>query len=294
MSPDRLLVAIATFRRPDDLSATLRSLEQQVDAPPFDVVVVDNDPDGGAQGVVTSFEPLASYLHEPQPGIAAARNKALEFVGPQHWAVCFIDDDEVASPTWMRALALTASERDAAIVVGAVHPVLPPGCPRWVDYLGFFERPTYAEGEVVRWPATNNALVRVDAIGEDRFAEEFSMTGGSDADFFWRLRSRGHLGVWSAEGSVTESIPASRATFSWLWRRGTRLGNVSGRLLVRQRSRWQVALIAVLRLGFGVMAALVIPIVPSWRRALILMNIPKAVGTWQSLKGNLVEEYSRG
>ena len=100
----RTAVCVCTFRRPDALALTLRSLAMQilVSISPEDVVVivVDNDPARSAfeacsgTGCVGPF--ALRYIHEPQRGLSNARNAALDVVaaiGARF--VAFIDDAEM-------------------------------------------------------------------------------------------------------------------------------------------------------------------------------------------------------
>ena len=96
--PQRLsvVVAVATFRRPDCLARVLPQLVEQAASIDVDasVLVVDNDPEGGASGFVSGFDSSAvRYVHEPRPGISAARNRALDESATAD-ALVFIDDDE--------------------------------------------------------------------------------------------------------------------------------------------------------------------------------------------------------
>ena len=84
MSKLSVVVAVLTFRRPNDLIELLpqllkHSLEAAVtyDMRQPTVLVVDNDPDGGARETASQFGGGIAYVHEPTPGIAAARNRAL-------------------------------------------------------------------------------------------------------------------------------------------------------------------------------------------------------------------------
>nr|WP_284288167.1 glycosyltransferase family A protein [Angustibacter aerolatus] len=78
------VIAVLTYRRPDDLAQVLPALVVQAaaTAPRARVLVVDNDPDAGAREAVAAFAADGvEYAHEPQPGIAAARNRALDAAG---------------------------------------------------------------------------------------------------------------------------------------------------------------------------------------------------------------------
>ena len=75
-----------TYHRPDDLRAALPLLLEQVseagdDRVHADLLVVDNDPEGSAEPIVAGHRhPRLRYVVEPRPGIAAARNRALDEV----------------------------------------------------------------------------------------------------------------------------------------------------------------------------------------------------------------------
>ena len=67
------------------------------------MLVVDNDPAASARSACTGFHPAVRYVHEPRPGIAAARSRALREAG-EHDVLVFIDDDERPSAGWLRSL----------------------------------------------------------------------------------------------------------------------------------------------------------------------------------------------
>ena len=103
--PPTVLIAVLTYRRPDDLAALLPQLIQQASGAGRDtsVLVVDNDPAASARAACTGYHPAVRYVHEPRPGIAAARSRALREAG-RHDVLIFIDDDERPSGPWLRSL----------------------------------------------------------------------------------------------------------------------------------------------------------------------------------------------
>jgi GT2 family glycosyltransferase len=116
-----LSVVICTRDRPDGLHRTLASLRKQIDKG-FDVVVIDNSPDGGSTDSLNGFPGLdIRCYHEPAPGLSRARNRALrEDLGE---LVAWIDDDEVADPDWITWLKRGfASEDRPDAVVGVMLP----------------------------------------------------------------------------------------------------------------------------------------------------------------------------
>lgn len=292
----RVAVLIATYKRPDLLDALLRSLGPQIrDIPGSRIVVVDNDETGSAREVCRRHEAYVTYALEPKPGIVAARNRGLMMAAGYDF-VAFVDDDEVTAPDWLRRMLDAQETTGAQIISGPVLPVLPADCPSFLKRVGFFNRPRQMSGTEFRWPATNNTLVSMTAIDTLRgqhFSEEFSATGGEDADLFWRLGQNGFRAIWNDEAVVHELIPSERANWKWLWRRGVRLGNVSARVLLRTRSVIFVAFAAVARMIVGGVMGPVLVIFNRSSASGVLMHIPKGIGMLQALRGTYVMEYQR-
>ena len=114
-----------TYRRPAELRALLPRLAEQADALTasstctVEVLVVDNDAEGSAARTVRETVPQARYVVEPQPGVSAVRNRALE-ESPGSDLLVFIDDDELPGPGWLAALVSAWQEWRCAAVTGPV------------------------------------------------------------------------------------------------------------------------------------------------------------------------------
>lgn len=260
--PERsVAVLVATFRRPDGLAGLLDALDAVVAAPPpgcrVRVVVCDNDPDASARAVCAG---RVAYVHEPAPGIAAARNALLEAASDVD-LVAFIDDDEWPEVGWLDALVATSDRFAADVVTGPVvsdfdEPVTP-------ALVRSFERPRQATGTAVAWPRTGNVLLRRAALEGPplRFRDSYGLSGGSDSMLFLELGRRGAAMVWSDEAVVHERVPASRTTLRWVVRRAFRLGNTHTRfdrdLDGRPRTMTARAVKALAWIGTGVLAGIV-------------------------------------
>jgi glycosyltransferase involved in cell wall biosynthesis len=96
-------VVICTRDRAAGLRTALASLERQTD-PDFRVLVVDNGSSSPEPEAVVSESglPRCEYVTEPRPGLSRARNRALEEVHTE--LVAWLDDDEIADPTWVLRL----------------------------------------------------------------------------------------------------------------------------------------------------------------------------------------------
>ena len=229
----RTVVAVLTYRRVDELVGLLPELVRQTgrsasDATPARVLVVDNDPAGGARDAVAALGlPRVDYVHEPVPGIAAARNRALDEAVHDDVLV-FLDDDEVPGDTWLEQLLSTYGDHPTcAAVVGPVRSEYAQEPSPWVQAGRFFDRRRLTTGTPVDVAATNNLLLDLHAVRRLglRFDAGFGISGGSDTLFTRQLSSRGGLIVWCAEAMVVDRVPADRSTASWVLRRALRGGN---------------------------------------------------------------------
>src|SRR3954468_17403879 len=157
------LIAVATYRRPEALQRLLDSLALSIDRQRVEVIVIDNDAETSAKSVATEHLLNPWYELEAEPGIASARNRALDALGEQFAAILFVDDDEWVDRDWYQALIGYADRTGADVVQGPVVTVLPPGTPNWVRAGRFFQRAIPPSGSVLRSAATNNVLLTRDA-----------------------------------------------------------------------------------------------------------------------------------
>jgi succinoglycan biosynthesis protein ExoM len=236
-----VVVAVLTYRRPEDLAAVLPLLDTEAAAAEgapgggrasrVDVLVVDNDPDAGARDQVARLATglgtrRVRYVHEPRSGIAAARNRALDEAG-EHDVLVFVDDDERPCEGWLGLLLATHTEHGGCGVVGPVVSDFAVRLDDWVVMGGFFDRRRMPTGTPVDVAATNNLLLDLAAVRRAgvRFDERLGLSGGSDTLFTRRLVAAEGTLVWCDEAVVTDVVPAERTTRSWVLRRQLRSGN---------------------------------------------------------------------
>jgi succinoglycan biosynthesis protein ExoM len=228
-------IVILTYRRPHGLTAALASCRAQVgvDAP-TEIIVVDNDGAGSAAAIVAAAAGCGPYpiryLHEPQPGIAQARNAGVKAATGRF--LLFLDDDEEAVPGWLAAFLATMRRTDADIAVGPVFPRFPPDAAVVDGYTRrvFTRDAGVASGTPLpRWSGIGNSILRSERCfaEPDPFDPGLALAGGEDALFLGRLRRDGRELVWCAEAAVTESVPADRLAPSYLLRRAFRGGQIT-------------------------------------------------------------------
>jgi succinoglycan biosynthesis protein ExoM len=268
--PLRVVVGLPTFCRPEALRRILPLLVHEVEGlrgATASLVVVDNDPDGSARDVVAPFGgDGVRYVHEPRPGISAARNRAIaEAEGAD--AIAFIDDDEVPQPGWLQALTDGWRQWGCAAVTGPVAFIFEGPADVWVRASGVFERKIRVTGAENPGASSANLLLdlrTLDRLGI-RFDERFGLSGGSDTMLAHTLKSRSERIRWCQEAEVSEYVPAERSTRAWVFRRTMRTSNTYGRVKIalaagsakRGRVRAEITARALVRIVRGAASRLV-------------------------------------
>lgn len=237
----QVVIAVLTFRRHRDLAELLPCLREHVRASSVvrsSILVVDNDESPSARDLVRTFDEVR-YVHEPRPGIAAARNRAMDESGDARLLV-FIDDDERPSERWLEQLLTCWDWSGAAAVAGPVLSVFDGDVDPWIDAGGFFQRRRHPTGTIVPVAATNNLLLDLDVVRRHglHFDERFGTSGGSDTFFTQTITRSGETIVWCDEAVVYDVVPSHRLTRGWVLKRAERLGNSESRVaLLSSRSR---------------------------------------------------------
>ncbi len=250
-------VGIVTLNRAASLRRALCSLrEQDIGQECYDVIVVDGGSTDGTADVVESAGKAGLRVRlvtEDEPGVAAARNRALaEVTAP---VLAFLDDDETASPEWLRSLAATLQGEASAVAVGGpIVPVWPGQEPDWVApfFAGYFGRTDLGDDAVEypaeRYPFSGNVALRVDAArAEGGFVSGFgrshkTLLSNEEKEFFHRLRQRGLL-LYEPPAMVHHHIAPARASRRWALRRALAQGRSDVLLLQlehldRDRRAW--------------------------------------------------------
>lgn len=264
----KVLIAVPTYLRPDGLRDLLphllthRTEVEELGGYQVRIVVVDNDPAGSARDVVTaSGSGPVGYVHEPAPGISAARNRAID-EGASDDLLVMIDDDELPRAGWLAALLSTWRSSRPALVAGLVVPEYAGRLDPWIAAGEFFVRRNLPTGTAMAAAAANNVLLDLAQIRLTgvRYEPRFGLTGGEDTLFSRSLVRRGRTLLWCGDSVVTDRVPLSRMTRRWVLNRAWSHGNSdtmadlelagSGRL-GRAWVRVQHLIRGILRMGGG-------------------------------------------
>ena len=249
-----VVVAVLSYRRPDQLAALLPQLVQQCAELAADgkhrasILVVDNDPDGSARAVSEPCRAQVRYVHETEAGIAAARARAVQEAADAD-ALVFIDDDERPSTGWLRSLtsAWLRYGRPAG-VVGRVSPTYAGRTDPWIAAGGFFVRRRYASGTPVSAASSANLLLDLALLHRLglTFDRHLGLRGGEDTLLTQTLTAAGHQLLWCDEAEVIDVIPSERMNRGWVLRRAFSHGVAASRVELALTGHRRVAR---LRLG---------------------------------------------
>ena len=135
MSAPKITAIICTHNRQDYLGKAIDSLLQQDYCDHFEVLVVDNKSTDSTKTIVKSrlSDPRLRYVYEDTLGLSAARNRGYkESSSP---ILAYLDDDAIASDSWLTNIVAAYEEAEVAIAGGKVSLIYPEGVtlPTWLS-----------------------------------------------------------------------------------------------------------------------------------------------------------------
>lgn len=219
-------VIIPTVDRREQLQRAVEGVLKQQASHLFEVIIVDNSATGSQRWILDVTEPALQshtqpgirYFHEPNPGLASARNRGIAEARGDY--IVFLDDDEwPLTDTWLEQLVSAALISKAAASFGPVYPQFEHPPERFARYvLNLYTRDLKrANGarvtDLVSSLGTGNSCFHKQSAfgsGAEKFSTEFDKTGGEDVDLLLRLRRTGHQFVWAANAAAAEFVPSGR------------------------------------------------------------------------------------
>lgn len=232
----RIAICVCTYNRPSGLQTLFTAIDAQrflrMSDDEVHLVVVDNSSSASAVAVCETYAKhgrfKATFVHEPQKGLAIARNAAFAEAfkaGATH--VASIDDDEVPDRVWLEALVDTLGSTGTAAVIGPVSPIFETKPSSWLPIGAYTDRRVPHAG-IVDDGYTCNALLDSAAIIKSglTFDMRFNETGGEDTYFFKELREKGFEIAWAEKAQVYSIVPRHRMSAAWILKRWYRTGMI--------------------------------------------------------------------
>ncbi|KJQ53366.1 glycosyltransferase family 2 protein [Microbacterium sp. SA39] len=297
-----VLVAVTTYRRTELLPALVAAIRAHAGSAigRVRIAIVDNDPLRSAVDIATDAG--VDYVSEPTPGIAAARQAALDAARVGE-LVAMVDDDVMPQAGWLETLIEVWASHRPAVVMGYVEYVWPDGTDPWIVAGGFMRRRRRRTGQYLDALATGNVLIdatQVRSMGV-RFDASLGLAGGEDMLFGKAVLAAGGSIVASADSVVRDEIPLARTTREFVRRRTVSQGQMRTTLLTRSRSPLRRVLLRALHLGGGVLRLIVFSIrgmLAHWRgnvaaHAVLQRRAWFAEGRILGALGRVTPEYAR-
>lgn len=136
-SAARVSVVLCTFNRAHVLGGALAALVDQVDAPSYEVIVVDNNSTDDTRRIVETFAAtgLVRYVREPAQGLSYARNHGAATASAD--ILAFTDDDVRVDASWIRTIVAAFDEHpEVDMIGGKVVPEWQAEPPAWLGDAG--------------------------------------------------------------------------------------------------------------------------------------------------------------
>lgn len=179
----RISIVIATKDRADYLARALASLEGQVGAPSFEVVVVDNASADATKAVADAQAARGvypvRYVYEPEPNRGKARNRGIAIA--DGFLVLFVDDDVQLPPGFLAAHE--AAHASSNLVVNG--PILN------VPSYDMRPKPGVANYSRAFLCTCNASVPKAAIVAAGGFDENFNLYGWEDTELGMRLRESG-------------------------------------------------------------------------------------------------------
>lgn len=214
-------VVVPTQDRRERLAALLESLrEQTLPARAFEVVVVDDASSDGTTQLLereTACDDLRlRVIRRKRPlGPAAARNEGWR--AARSPLIAFMDDDCVATPSWLESGLRAYGGRDDTFVQGRTDPN-----PEELHLAGPFSRTVTVHAAGPTFPTCNVFYPRALLERVGGFDEEtFSVPGGEDTDLAWRAIATGARPTFASGAQAFHAVaplgPIGKLRVAFRW-----------------------------------------------------------------------------
>jgi len=299
-----IVISACTYKRPDGLTALFESFKTIIipDDVSLSIRIIDNEPQPAAKDLVTTLSKempfKVFYVHEPNPGIAPARNRALLEAKDDDFLI-FVDDDETVSAQWVKELWSVQNANNAHFVQGPVTLTVDAPKDEWMIKSKLFALKNFPDNAPRHEAWSNNVMIDMDFVRDNNLAFDPSLRfdGGEDTLFFQQMSEAGAKGVFAANAIVYENQPKSRLTWRWALRRQFRNGNTRAMIAYRMNTRTRAVFKTLIRAaGCAAFGIVILPLTVSLGRIGIANSATywaRAFGNLYGLFGGQYQEYAR-
>jgi glycosyltransferase involved in cell wall biosynthesis len=197
LNPPYFSVVIPTYNRLDMLLRVLDALERQVDAPPFETIVINDGSSDDTERVIAQRSGI-TFRTQPNGGPGRARNHGVSLASGRF--VIFIGDDTVPEPRFLAEHArVHAATADDAMIAVLGYTGWPAGEPvtAFMDYINDyglqFGYKLIEDGAVVPFNFfyTSNISIDRQLLVDQPFDTTFPSAAWEDIELAYRLDAKG-------------------------------------------------------------------------------------------------------
>jgi glycosyltransferase involved in cell wall biosynthesis len=249
------------------------------------------------------------YIVEPGSGIAIVRNRAIQYAADRNFdLLAFADDDETVDTNWLIALLAALDLHDLAIVgshVRTTMPAVPLTAWQKLLFQGFDQINRNAEARLrALWRSGNAAsiklgtgswMARITVLNDLklRFDETLGASGGEDWLLWEQAKSLGARTGWTPHALISETIPASRLSLAYCYRRNRdHARQVFAHRLAKSRSPHKILLSLTGRMVKIAAGVLTIPVRGHHALIAVAANIGSLVGFCDVWRGRRSSHYA--
>lgn len=224
----RISIVIATKDRAAYLDHALASFGQQIGAPSFEVIVVDNGSRDATPHIVerarntSTFE--ITYVYEERPNRGAARNRGIAAASGH--LVLFCDDDIFAPPGFLAAHDVAHSSSNL-VVSGPI-----------LNVPSYHERPKPSLANFSRafFCTCNVSVPKVALDAVKGFDEQFNLYGWEDTELGVRLREHGMRGKFTWGAYIWHIKPPQDVTLETEMQKAVEKARMAAKFVGKNRS----------------------------------------------------------
>lgn len=200
----KVSVIIPTRNRAKHLERAVMALREQVDAPPFEVLVVDNGSTDDTGRLLAEWSRAwpgwIRALESDRQGPGATRNVGIRQALGEF--IAMVDDDCIPEPEWLCNIIKGYDENESlAGIGGQTFPVDASSVfSRYQDLFSLHQ--PHRDETGITFLITNNASYRADRLLETGGFDETHFMAAEDVDISRRLRARGYVLGYQPEAKV--------------------------------------------------------------------------------------------
>jgi glucosyl-dolichyl phosphate glucuronosyltransferase len=274
MKTIRISCVICTYNRERFLHSSIESLANQtLDRELYEVVIVNNNStdntDHIAQQLIEKYKENVNftYVIESKQGLSHARNRGISEAKGEY--ICYIDDDAIASPDFLKNIVdFFESNPEAAGVGGKIIPEYVDGKPEWMNHFMEGLVSKVDNGEKIfeyngsKFPIGCNMTYKKSILLEiGMFDPDLGRKGNSgeaseEKDVFFKIFNKGYKVFYLPDIPVKHIIESARLEYPYIQKISAGIGR-SERLRVAKLGKIKL-LVKFAELIFKFGAALLI------------------------------------